>query len=258
MSNSNMTISLSQLVGRGRLYWSSAAGRAHWQAERACIGPMCERLFGAHGLHLGMAPPLTDMCPIRHTLTWSPTRELAENDACLVCDPTRLPLPDDSLSLVVLHHMLEVAPEPHRLLQEATRVLADNGCLIIFGWFPLGLEGMHRLWPRSRTGMPRCGRWRTPGRLNDWLAFVDFEIERVDYCGFRLPGRPPGNAKLESLGRRYNLPLSDAYMIRARPKTQRAQIIKPRLTAPGMGRPLLGNSPRVTTEQEHKQVSEVD
>ncbi|MGC3874336.1 methyltransferase domain-containing protein [Halomonas sp. GXIMD04776] len=258
MSNSNMTISLAQLVRRGRLYWSSPAGRAHWQAERACIGPVCERLFGVHSLHLGMAPRLTDMCQIRHSLTWAPTRELAEDDACLVCDPTRLPLPDDSLSLVVVHHMLEVAPEPHRLLQEATRVMADNGCLIIFGWFPLGIEGARRIWPRSRVNMPRCGRWRTPGRLGDWLAFVDFEIERVDYCGFRLPGRLPSNAKLESIGRRYNLPFSDMYMIRARPKTQRAQIVRPGLTTPVMGRPLLGNSPRVASEQKRKQVSEVD
>ncbi|SHF73523.1 Methyltransferase domain-containing protein [Modicisalibacter ilicicola DSM 19980] len=253
-----MTISLAQTVRQGRLYWASPAGKAHWQAERACIGPVCERLFGVRSLHLGMAPRLTDMCPIRHSLAWSPTRELAEDEACLVCNPGTLPLPDDSLSLVVVHHLLEVAPEPHRVLQEATRVVADNGCLVIFGWFPLGVEGLRRVCSRSRSSLPWRGKWRTPGRLRDWLEFVDFEIERVDYCGFRLPGRPPGNARLESLGRRYNLPLGDTYMIRARRRMQRAQIVRPRLATPAMGRPMLGNSPRIVAEQERERVSEVD
>lgn len=254
-----MKISLAQLVREGRRYWTSSTGQAHWQAERACLGPVCERLFGAHSLHLGMAPRLTDMCPIRHSLAWAPTRDLAEDDACLICAPDSLPLPDDCLTLVVIHHLLEVMPEPHRLLQEATRVIADDGRLILFGWSPLGVEALRRPWARQHAALPWRGRWRTPGRLKDWLAFVDFEIERVDYCGFRLPGSLPRNATLESFGRRHNLPLGDTYMIRARRRAQWAQIARPRLPTPAVGqRPLLGNSPRIVTEQERERMTEVD
>lgn len=255
VSNSDRIISLARLVSEGRRYWSSSAGEAHWQAERACLGPVCERLFGVHSLQLGMAPRMTDMCPIRHAMTWAPTRELAEDDSCLVCDPSRLPLLDDSLALVVIHHLLEALPEPHHLLQEATRVIADDGRLIIFGWSPLGLEGVLRPWRRRES--PWYGRWRTPGTLRDWLTFVGFEIERVDYCGFRLPGGPPRNGSLESFGRRHNLPLGDTYMIRAKRKAQWAQIIRPRMPTPAVGRSLLGNSPRVTTEHERERMSEV-
>jgi SAM-dependent methyltransferase len=253
-----MTISLAQTVREGRLYWASAAGRAHWQAERACIGPVCERLFGARSLHLGMAPQLTDMCPIRHALSWAPTRELAEDESCLVCDPAQLPLGDDALSLVVIHHLLEVAPQPHRLLQEATRVIDDSGRLIVFGWSPLGIEGMKRGWPRRRKRLPWRGRWRTPGRLRDWLEFVDFEIERVDYCGFHLPGRLPHNAHFETYGRRHNLPFGDTYMIQARRRVQRAHIARTRVAAPALGRPLLGAAPRVTRKQERERMAEID
>ena len=54
--------------------------------------------------------------------------------------------------------------------------------------------------------------------MREWLAFVDFEIERVDYCGFRLPGGQVHNLGLETLGRRYNLPVGGCYLIVARRK----------------------------------------
>lgn len=259
VSNSHITISLAQLVREGRRYWASSAGQAHLQAQRACLGPICERLFGAHSLQLGMAPRLSDMCPIRHALGWSPTRELAEDESCVVCAPDQLPLPDECLTLVVVHHLLEVVPEPHRLLQEATRVVADDGRLVLFGWSPLGLEGLNRPWPRHRNELPWRGHWRTPGRLKDWLAFVDFEIERIDYCGFRVPGGMPRNAGLETFGRRHNLPLGDTYMIRARRRMQWAQVSRPRLPRPAVGGPLLGHAPRVSAhETECERMTELD
>lgn len=258
MSNHNTPISLARIVAEGHRYWATDTGLAHWQAERACLGPVCERLFGAHSLQLGMAPRLTDMCPIRHSLDWAPTRELARDESCLVCTPDSLPLPDESMTLVVIHHLLEVMPEPQRLIKEASRVMADDGCLILFGWSPLGMESLHRPWSRRREEFPWRGRWHSPGRLKEWLGFVDFEIERVDYCGFRLPGSVPRNATLESFGRRNNLPLGDTYMIHARRKMHRAHFSRPRLPTPAVGRPLLGSSPRIVTEHERERMTEVD
>lgn len=88
MSNPRDLHGLAQLVREGRRYWASPAGRALWRAERACLGPVCERLGGRHSLELGMAPVLSDICPIRHALSWSPTREMAAHEATLVCPPT--------------------------------------------------------------------------------------------------------------------------------------------------------------------------
>ncbi|PRY70968.1 methyltransferase domain-containing protein [Halomonas ventosae] len=246
MSNSRDPHALARLVREGRRYWASPAGQALWRAERACLGPVCERLVGRHSLELGMAPVLSDICPIRHALGWSPSREMADHDSTLVCPPEALPLPDDSLSLVVVHHLLEVVDEPHHMLQEVARVTADTGRLIIFGWCPLSAGGLSRAWPGRRRRMPWRGHWRSPGRLGDWLAFVDFEIERVDYCGFHLPGRQPRNAMLETLGRRHNLPLGDSYMIHARRRAQLAQSQRSRfeLARPLVG-PALGSATRV-------------
>ena len=253
MSNSRDLHGLARLVRDGRRYWSSPAGQALWRAERACLGPVCERLFGGHSLELGMAPMLSEICPIRHALGWSPTREMADQDSTLVCPPDALPLPDDCLSLVVVHHLLEVVPDPHHMLQEAARVTADDGRLIIFGWYPLSAAGLSRAWPGRRRLMPWRGHWRTPGRLGDWLAFVDFEIDRVDYCGFHLPGSQPRNTMLETLGRRHNLPLGDSYMIHARRRTQLAQPQRPRLdlASPLVG-PTLGSATRAGSLREEE------
>lgn len=150
MSNSPDPIVLAQMVRDARRFWSTEEGRAQWAAERACLGPACEQLFGGHSLELAMAPRLADMCPINHAMQWSPTRELAEHPATLVCTPDQLPLPDESLALVVIHHLLEVVDQPHHVLQEAARVTADDGRLFIFGWSPRGFSGLSRLIPNRR------------------------------------------------------------------------------------------------------------
>ncbi|MBB3140862.1 methyltransferase domain-containing protein [Halomonas organivorans] len=232
MSNSQDAMIMARLVREGRRYWAGPAGQGVWQAQRACLGPLCERWFGVHGLELGLAPTLTDMCPVRHALRWSPTRELAQTDNTLVCTPDALPLPDGCLSLVVVHHLLEVVPDPHHLLQEAARVTADDGHLILFCWHPLGPGGWLRWWPGQRRRLPGRGRWRMPARLADWLAFVDFEAQRVDYCGFRLPGGLVHNTMLETLGRRHNLPFGDSFMIHARRRSQLAQPRRGRVVFP--------------------------
>ncbi len=260
MSTSPATYRLAGLVRDGRRFWVSPVGRALWQAERACLGPACERLCGAHSLELGLARPLADMCPVRHPLCWAPSRELAERPSTLVCPPDALPLPDDCLSLVVIHHLLEVVPDPHHLLQEAARVTADDGRLILFGWMPLSAGGLPRLWPGRRRALPWRGQWRTPARLRDWLAFVDFETERVDYCGFHLPGGLPRNALLETLGRRHNLPLGDSYMIQAR---RRPQLVQPQGTRLSFSRPLGGSALGATRlgqrfEAEQERMTEVE
>ncbi|GHC26429.1 Methyltransferase domain-containing protein [Aidingimonas halophila] len=204
-----------------------------------------------------MAPPLSDMCPIRHAMEWSPTVELAKGPSTLVCPPDQLPLPDESIQLVVVHHLFEIVPNPHHVLQEAARVTADSGRLVIFGWGPMGLSGLSRALPRRRRHMPWNGHWRTPGRLRDWLAFVDFEIERVDYCGFHWPGSVPRNAWLESLGRRHNLPLGDTFMIRAKRRSQSIQAQPSRMPlAVPLNQPTLGHATRMIRQSDLKVESE--
>lgn len=253
MSNSREAMALARLADEGRRYWASASGQAIWRAERACIGPLCERWFGPHALELGFGPALTDMCPVHHSIRWSPTEGLVETPSTLVCPPDALPLPDGCLSLVVVHHLLEVLPNPHHVLQEAARVTADEGHLVLFAWSPFGIAGGARLWPERRRHFPGRGRWRSPARLRDWLTFVDFETHRVDYCGFRLPGGLARNAVLETVGRRHNLPLGDCYMIHARRRSQLAQPRRGKVSfAPPLPGSALGGATRIGRQSDKK------
>ncbi|NIC03915.1 class I SAM-dependent methyltransferase [Billgrantia bachuensis] len=261
MSNPHEALALARLCREGRRYWSSEDGQAHWRAERACLGPICESLHGGHSLELGIGPSLTDMSPIRHNIRWAPTTELSETASALVCPLDALALPDECLHLVIVHHLLEVVDEPHRLLQEAARVTADDGCLIVLGWMPLGLGGLARFSPGRRSRLPWRGHWRTPSKLGEWLAFVDFRVERVDYCGFHLPGSPPNNAVLETLGRRHNVPLGDSYIIHARRRSRLAQSQRPRLRLQGsLGGGALGHATRVgsTAPEPSRRTTEVE
>ena len=56
MSNSHEAFALARLYREGSRYWTSEDGQAHWRAERACLGPICEGLHGGHSLELGMGP----------------------------------------------------------------------------------------------------------------------------------------------------------------------------------------------------------
>lgn len=252
MSNSAQQQSVISLVKAGREFWTSPRGCAVQQAERACLGPISDRWFGHHGLELGLGAGLADTCPVRHLMHWVPCLELAETDGSLVCHPDALPLPDGELELVVIHHLLEVASEPHRLIQEAARVTADDGHLVIFGWSPLSPSALARRLGKRRSAFCQQGQWRTPSQLTEWLTFVDFDVQRVDYCGFRLPGRPVANARLEVFGRRHNLPLGECFMIHARPRSLLATTNRKRLM---FGKPMVGHvvngATRLEKQPEH-------
>lgn len=222
MSISSPNQNLFSAIHEGRRFWESVPGAALWRAERACLAPHCEQHRGIVSLQLGMAPLMSDMCPVRHALDWAPAAELVRSPNTLVCLPDRLPLADDSVDLTLLHHLLEAVDQPHHVLQEAARVTRADGRLMVFGWHPFGPSSG---WRRRRPA-PWQRQWRSPRRLSDWLAFVDFEIERVDYCGFRLPCRSVHNAGLETVGRRYNVPLASAYLLVARRSTIPMQPIR--------------------------------
>ncbi|MDN7132358.1 methyltransferase domain-containing protein [Halomonas sp. MC140] len=258
MSNSTTAITLAKRLINSQPYWQSEAGSSLWESQRACLGPVAETRVGGHSLEMSMGPAMLTMSAIPHAIRWSPTRQLAHSDATLVCPPDQLALPDRCLDVMVIHHWLEDLPDAHLTLKEAARVTADNGILVIFGFNPIGVSGLARQWRKRQQQYPWNGVWRTSSRLRDWLAFVDFDVQRVDYCCFR--GRI--NAKCgeywESLGRRHNLPLGESYMILARRKQRQAPVqrLKFGLKAPAspasLGATRTSSSAHVQLYQEHQ------
>ena len=105
-------------------------------------------------------------------------------DADLIATPRALPLQEQSLDALILHHSLETGDDPHGTLREAERVLAGEGLLLILGFNPWCWWGLSRLLGRGCP--PRDTRLVMPDRLCDWLKLLDLEVEKVETF-FSLP-----------------------------------------------------------------------
>ncbi|HTJ96883.1 MAG TPA: methyltransferase domain-containing protein [Rhodocyclaceae bacterium] len=86
-----------------------------------------------------------------------------------------LPFESSSIDLVVLPHILEFSEHPHRVLREVERVLVPEGSVIVTGFNPFSLWGMHRRLTRQRSEAPWRGRYISVPRLKDWFTLLGME-----------------------------------------------------------------------------------
>lgn len=105
-------------------------------------------------------------------------------------DATAMPFAPGSLDACLLAHVLDYSPHPHAVLRETEVVLRDDGWLLLTGFNPWGSAGLARLWPGWRRRLPPWRQMLAPGRVEDWLKLLGFEVIERDYIGFS--GRWPG------------------------------------------------------------------
>ncbi len=146
----------------------------------------------------------------------------------LIC--TELPFDCDSLDLVVLPHVLEFAEYPHQILREAARVLRPEGNLIISGFNPWSLWGLHRTLGR-REGYPWQGHFIALHRLKDWLALLDFEVVGGRFAAYAPPFHQTKwlerFAFMEKAGDRWWAVSGGVYFVHAIKRVHGMRLIKP-------------------------------
>lgn len=103
-------------------------------------------------------------------------------------DLNELPVPNNALDGVVLHHVLETAQDPRTAIREVSRALAPGGRLLIVSFNPWSLWGVRgayaRLFRDSFSGLRFVGS----RRLVDWLTVLGFELQHeVKYLAYGLP-----------------------------------------------------------------------
>lgn len=204
---------LRTMVGQ---WLQSDQGAAVLEAEKAQIEEITSRLFGYHILQIGCSEDysLIDSSPVGHKIIFSPTyrpgskRPVANNE--------ELPLANDSIDVVLLHHALDFTEDSHKLLREATRVLRPGGQMLIVGFNPLSHWGFWKLFKR-KINIPWRGRFLSRRRLSDWLQLLSLSVDSVNYS---LHFPPLKSSRLlryasrwEQFGKRLKSPLGGAYQI---------------------------------------------
>ena len=147
----------------------------------------------------------------------------------LQCGYDALPVPNNSLDALVLHHALETAPDPRSVLREAARAVAPGGRLIVCAFNPLSLWGLRRSYARIAPDAFKGLHLLTTFRLLDWLALLGFEVQaQPQYLQFGLPfhrkgARPDENA-LQALLKRRRVPFGGVCLLTA---TKQALAVRP-------------------------------
>lgn len=211
-------------------------------AQKAAIAPIIERMFGYHILQVGGSEEhlLLEQSPISHKIVFS----AAYRTGCSrpVADNEQLPLANDSIDAVVIHHGLDFAADSHSLLREATRVLRPGGQMLIVGFNPISQWGLARLFKR-KLQVPWSARFIARHRLLDWLHLLDLHVE-ADTSGVYFPPLKftallERSQSLEAFGSKIHSPFGGIYYVSCKKQVAGITPIMPKWK-PLMARPGLG------------------
>lgn len=192
--------------------------------EQAYYDRTVNGIFGYNAMQLGL-PEHDFMLNSRIPLRFSGSDQ---SGALVRMCPDELPIACGSLDLVVLPHVMEFSRQPHAILREVERVLMPEGSLLISGFNPHSLWGLHRTLVRRR-GYPWCGHFIALSRLKDWLALLGFEVASVCFSAYAPPfqrwmGR---GAFLEAAGNRWWPASGGVYYLHAIKRVPGMRLLKP-------------------------------
>ena len=241
-------------------WFQTALGRNLLASEREVIEPIIQQYFGVFQAEIGTSHriPVGNPSSIAHKYfiipEWSP--DLPSN--VLVAESDEIALDTGSVDLVILHHTLDFAKDPHQTLREASRVLKSTGHLVIVGFNPTSLWGLRKLFSRNKLA-PWNNRFISGNRITDWLNLLHYQVSDVAYHYYGLPfNKISLFKKLLWLGNFLNpkVPLGTYYIMSAQKQTfsrvQNKQRWKTPSKAVGLSLSRSRNVYRLTKKTEHK------
>ncbi|AUZ04551.1 MULTISPECIES: class I SAM-dependent methyltransferase [Vitreoscilla] len=176
----------------------------HGKEILAQVQTQLQQLIGTqhyeHALQLGL--PSVDLLPqtgVVHRYI------MAEQEAPIVAQFDYLPLPTESMDLVVLPFALSQYENRHAILREVQRVLCGYGQLVIVDLNP---HSLWRIQSQQWQRLTACHSHQsvTPKHMADWLKLLDLQPQssRFIHYGPLFTGRPsPKWQWLELAGNRW-------------------------------------------------------
>ena len=151
--------------------------------------------------------------------------------AAVTADPLQLPLASQSADLLVLPHVLEFSPDPHRVLREAERVLMPEGQIVISGFNTLSFWGLKQSLARRGSAYPWNAHMLGLLRLKDWLKLLGFELNGGKFGCYA----PPFSSEkwlarfafMEKAGARWWPIAGGVYVVRAIKRTVGLRVVTP-------------------------------
>ncbi|MFA0810110.1 class I SAM-dependent methyltransferase [Microbulbifer epialgicus] len=208
-------------------WFSSSLGQEILSQQLALSQPLVEGFFGYHLLQAGVtdAVDFAVSSRINHRFRLA---TCSEQVGAAQVELEHLPLPSESIDVVLLHHLLDFSVHPHQVLREAARVLIPGGHMLLMGFNPFSLLGLSRL--LFSRGAYQKGNQLRAARVADWMNLLDLQAEGVHRGYFRLPLQQKEllarTAWMERLGSRWRLPWGGFYIIVARKEVARMRTIK--------------------------------
>ena len=171
-----MSMDSSDICQQLECWFDSPTGQYLLQQETALVADMLQQVFGYHLLQLGITR--------KHSLALDSAVNHKIYGGCgpgqdtdLLTASDCLPFGNDSIDVVLLHHCMDFAPNPHQLLREVQRVVAPQGHIIILGFNPWSLFGLGtKLRGRYPGSLWKQAAPMGVGRLRDWLHLLGSEV----------------------------------------------------------------------------------
>lgn len=173
-----------QLIPLLNEWFDSPLGQELLQQEQAFAEQVLPTLFGYHLLQVGWdhRQCLFSASPVSRKVKLIPQMQLGADKRTLVAQPSELPVVSSEIDVVILHHALDYADNPHQVLREAARVLRPGGHLLSFSFNPASYWGLWRYFKR-RTPPLWSGHFIGQGRLHDWLGLLQMtELKTRSAC----------------------------------------------------------------------------
>lgn len=152
-------------------WFSSLTGKLLLQQEREWNRLALREIYGMHLMQLGMEKEnfAGQAEGIHHPFVMGVGSQEERSWSVIEGEPLALPIATESLSAIILPHLLEFSEDPYQLLREATRVLVEDGTVVIYGFSPWGL---FRLRNRALQG-----RYHSQRKVADWLQLLGYEVQ---------------------------------------------------------------------------------